>query len=98
LVPGARHLINAVAEDFQMGEIADDHYAEIRWNAKAGGTFGIMAESAMNRADKLGVIAHRRNACKFCGATGLHWARPTGKWMLADQYGKPHTCIKPPTE
>ncbi|MNP79313.1 hypothetical protein D3C76_1771200 [compost metagenome] len=57
-----------------------------------------MAETAMNRADKYGVMAQRRNACKFCGAAGLHWARPTGKWVLADQAGKPHTCIKPPTE
>lgn len=76
-----------------MGDIADDHYAEIRWNAEAGGTFGIMAEKAMNRADKLGVMAQKRDSCKFCGASGLRWVRQAGKWQLSNHAGETHRCI-----
>ena len=76
-----------------MGDIADDHRAEIIWSGQARGAMWMLSQNAMDRADKLAANqARRRTSCKFCGQAPVAWFKEDGRWQLLEPSGEVHRC------
>lgn len=74
-----------------MGEIADEHFARVQWQAAGNNDVALTVEEALSKMPNV-APPQRRGDCRYCGTAGLHWFLSTKKWMLIDESGNEHRC------